>query len=110
MITISETPILLAHWHWRCAERKLYTGLKADAMVELNTVIRELEKAMQISQDSRAKSCIQKQIEFHQRRVNLLSAYYPTAETEGDDLLSEEGTTFSQGNNLSVFFLFTIVK
>ena len=97
MIVISETPILLAHRHWRCAERKLYTGRREDAMIELKTAIRELEKAMEISQDSCTRCCIQKQIEFHKRRVNLLTTYNSSVETDDPHLLS-----LSQGDLLLV--------
>ena len=97
MIAISEPPILLAHWYWRCAERKLYSGRIGDAVLDFKRVLGDLERAKITSQDECTRCCIQKQIEFHQRRISLLTLYNSPVETDEDSLLSEEGIASSQG-------------
>ena len=74
MYAIADTPLNAAHLNWRLAERNLLTQQLALSLKYFRTVIEQLERAKLLSQDRQTISCLDKQIEFHRRRVDLLTA------------------------------------
>ena len=84
MYAIADTPLNSAHLHWRLAERSLRTQQLAQSLRFFHTVIEQLERAKILSQDRQTISCLDKQIEFHRRRIDLLTADDCTEDTDGD--------------------------
>ncbi|KAI6650969.1 hypothetical protein LOD99_5808 [Oopsacas minuta] len=97
MNAIADTPINSAHVHWRLAESKLYTGQQKQSLCEFNTVIELLERAKLHSQDGQSICCINKQIEFHKRRIHLLASFHTNAEIDDNNSLNEDGFELLKG-------------
>ena len=84
MYAIADTPLNSAHLHWRLAERSLLTQQLTQSLRYFHTVIEQLERAKLLSQDRQTISCLDKQIELHRRRVDLLTTDNCIENIDGD--------------------------